>query len=242
MKTKSENQKALPKFLLIVVLALLIGAGLGFLIAAADETSAAALAAALQYGLVSCAPYAIWICALIMAISGMIGYRKTKRRYLQCGEQDEEGFRVADRPASMAMVLTSVLLIIGYFFLAVLIAYIEEVGRWPGLAGLSGTMALMAVMMISQQKQVDLLKKYNPEKRGSVYDVKFSKKWFDSCDEAEKSVIWQAGFAAYQATQTACLILWVIMAVLSLVFHYGILPIAVVSVLWLVILEPNKTI
>lgn len=234
MKTKSENQKALPKFLLIVVLALLVGAALGFLIAAMDLDSAQALNAVLQHGLVSFAPYAIWLCALVTVIGGLTGYRQSKRRYLQCGEQDEDGLRVADRPASFAMVLTSVLMIIGYFFLAVLITYVEDVGKWAGLTGLLGTLSLIAAMIVSQQKQVDLLKRFNPEKRGSVYDMKFAKEWFNSCDEAEKTMIWQAGFAAYRATQTACMLLWVVIAVMSLLFRYGILPVAVVSILWLV--------
>lgn len=58
-----------------------------------------------------------------------------------------------------------------------------------------------------QQKCVDSAKKTNPEKTVSVYDIKFQKKWMDSCDEAEKIMIGKCAFRASTVTNTVCLIL-----------------------------------
>lgn len=45
---------------------------------------------------------------------------------------------------------------------------------------------IVAEGIIIQQKAVDITKIMYPEKTASGYDLKFQKKWVDSCDEAEK--------------------------------------------------------
>lgn len=47
-------------------------------------------------------------------------------------------------------------------------------------------LVILAEGIIIQQKAVDITKIMYPEKTASVYDLKFQKKWVDSCDEAEK--------------------------------------------------------
>ncbi len=81
------------------------------------------------------------------------------------------------------------------------------------LAGIAGFLAVMAEAVIIQQKCVDAAKKTNPEKTASVYDVKFQKKWMDSCDEAEKILIGKCAVKAYRAVNTVCTVLAVIFAV-----------------------------
>ena len=98
-----------------------------------------------------------------------------------------------------------------------------------------GCFAVSLVMFIvSQQKFVDLAKQLYPEKRGSVYDMRFAKKWYESCDEAERLLIGQASKAAYSASQTACLAMWLLLVLSHLFFQTGLIPVAAVSVIWLV--------
>ena len=40
----------------------------------------------------------------------------------------------------------------------------------------------------------------NPEKKGSIFDMHFSKKWADSCDEAEMIMACKAGYKSFKAT------------------------------------------
>ena len=82
----------------------------------------------------------------------------------------------------------------------------------------------VGVATVLQQKVVDLTKKINPEKRGSVYDMKFQKKWLDSCDESEQRQIGQACYKAYQAVTKVSLWLWVALMVLHFAFDTGLLP------------------
>ena len=83
-----------------------------------------------------------------------------------------------------------------------------------------------------QQKVVDLERRLNPEKRGSVYDMKFQKTWMDSCDEAERAQIGQACYRAYMVGTKVCTFLWVALLILNFVFDFGMLPIAAVLVVW----------
>lgn len=86
-------------------------------------------------------------------------------------------------------------------------------------------------IIILQQKIVDLIKRINPEKQGSVYDMKFQKKWLDSCDKNEQRQIGQAAFHSFQAVNITCMTLWMALLPLSLVF-IGILPFFLISLIF----------
>ena len=93
-------------------------------------------------------------------------------------------------------------------------------------------LAVIFLAVILQQKCVDLLKDINPEKKGSVYDMKFQKIWFDSCDEAEKRQIGQASYKAYSTTAKFCPFLWAIVFIGNMIFDYGLMPSTVVLIVW----------
>lgn len=93
----------------------------------------------------------------------------------------------------------------------------------------------MAIMFFSinlQRCVVDLIRRMNPEKQGSVYDIRFRKKWYDSCDEAERRRIGEASYAAYTATTYTSLILWVVMVMLNIFVPVGPLPALAALVPW----------
>ena len=81
----------------------------------------------------------------------------------------------AEQQLSWALLLTGLVIILDFFFFAASIIY----GRF--LPDLILFLASVAVLVVLQQKIVDLERRINPEKRGSVYDMKFQKTWMDSC-------------------------------------------------------------
>ena len=48
-------------------------------------------------------------------------------------------------------------------------------------------------------------------------------------------MIGQAAMSAYKAGSYACVVLWLVLVLGSLLFDYGLLPIAAVMVIWLVL-------
>ena len=76
-------------------------------------------------------------------------------------------------------------------------------------------------------------KEINPEKKGSVYDLKFRKTWIASCDEAEQLQIYRAAFRAYTAMNYAALGMFLVCFIGMLSWHFGLLPITMVLFVWL---------
>ena len=74
----------------------------------------------------------------------------------------------------------------------------------------------------------------NPEKTASVYDMKFQRKWVESCDEAEKLLMGRCAFRAFRVTNGVCTALALVLAVAALALGTGILPSLVVCLIWLV--------
>ena len=95
-------------------------------------------------------------------------------------------------------------------------------------------LGIMAEVVIIQQKSVDCVKIMNPEKTASVYDMKFQKKWLETCDEAEKIIVGKCAFKAFNITNSMCSVLAVILAISALMFGIGFLPSFVVCLIWIV--------
>ena len=94
--------------------------------------------------------------------------------------------------------------------------------------------AVIIEVLIIGQKCVDAAKQINPEKKASIYDMKFQKKWLEDCDEAEKLLIGQCAFKAYSVTNKVCAVLAGILAVSALLFNIGFLPSLVVCLIWII--------
>lgn len=235
MKQKTDNRKAMPKFLLFMLGALILGGLLGaaILFAAGDWTTA--LAAALRTGLITAAPWLLLADALVCTAAVWALHRKAKVLFASITDpEDEEAFEKVEEKLNIALIVNNVCSILSYFLIAAAFCGFRTINPPLFLLCLVAFLGCMASMVVGQQKLVDFTKKLNPEKRGSVYDIKFAEKWYDSCDEAERAQICQAAFTSYKATNLACVLLWLVLVLGSMLFDIGILPIAVVTLIWMV--------
>lgn len=105
----------------------------------------------------------------------------------------------------------------------------------PFIVAVAAFIAVMVETIVVQQRCVDAVKRMNPEKTASVYDVKFQRKWMDNCDEAEKIIVGKCAYKAYAAANTACAVLAIIFAMCALIFNTGFLPSLAVCVIWFVL-------
>lgn len=234
MNTKSENRKALPKFFLIILCSLVVGVLLGIGIAFAEGGWTRQFASAVHKGLVAAAPWLLWGLAVLTLGAVLIIRHTVKRRLAVWQEEDEEALQAMDGLLNIGMLVNNVFTIFSYFLAAVPLCCLQEFSSIAFIVSLAGFIACMAVMIVGQQLLVDLTKKLYPEKRGSVYDLKFQKTWYASCDEAERAMIGQAAMTAYKAVSYTCLLLWLILVLSNLLFDFGLMPIAVVMAVWLV--------
>ena len=227
MKTRSENRKALPKFFLTLLGAGLFGGVLGF---AAGLVNAGSLAdgmrQVLSAALTASAPWGIPVTNLIALGIGWGLYAKAKGLYSAWDGEDEDTIDGAEEQLSWALLMSAVALLCDLFFFSVAVGYAG--GPMVMAAFIVEFFAGVGVATVLQQKVVDLTKKINPEKRGSVYDMQFQKKWMESCDESEQRQIGQACYKAYLLATKVCLWIWVALMVLHFAFGTGLLPAAAV--------------
>ena len=230
-KVSRDNRKALPKFLLMIGAAALVGGAVGFFSAvAADGVSSQALQARMAAVLTALVPWGMLACGAVLLIPAAAVLGKAKAQAAAWDGEDEDTASAVEERLNVVMLLTVLALLVGLFFLSAGVLYAAESFRL--LANAAVFIAVMAVIMVLQQKVVDLTRRMNPEKEGSVYDRKFQKKWFESCDEAERAQIGQASYQAYRTTSGVCMIVWLVLLLGSLFYPTGILPTVAVLLIY----------
>lgn len=237
---KKANRKALPKFMLIMVISLLVGGLGGFCSAKYGLNSLSdGMKSAGAFFSAYIAPWLMLAAAVILPVVCIPIYRSTKKLISSWDGENEEISDTIDQKLSIVIWVTSAALILSYFLIAASYAegfatFEKENSIIPFFAGIAGFFAIMIEAVILQQKCVDSAKKTNPEKTASVYDTKFHKKWMDSCDEAEKIMIGKCAFKAYAATNAVCTVLSIVLAICALILGIGFLPSLTVCLIWIV--------
>lgn len=234
---RQANRKALPKFLLILFCATLIGGVFGYCAAYFGlDGLAEGLSQAGEFFSLHIAPWLLLCCAVLLPAVCLPLYFAARRRLAGWDGEDEAVPAQTEHTLSVAMMACSVLMLAAMFLMGASYAAPLMTSEKPHMLGLLGVpvffIAAMAEALLLQQRLVDLSKQLNPEKTVSVYDMKFQKKWYDSCDEAEKLLIGQCAYKAYLAMSKVCSVLWLIFTLSALFLGTGFLPVLAVCVIW----------
>ena len=230
---KKDNRKALPKYLLILFAAAIFGGVLGFAAGwIGHDNISEVIAAAVTNGLTAAAPWALLLTSVVSLAVILWLYRSAKALFTGWDGEDDDTMDRADEKLNWALLLTAAQLVLDMFFFAVAQSGHNMTALWRVLFFIVS----IFLLVFAQQKIVDLTRRMNPEKQGSVYDTKFKKKWFESCDEAEQKQIGQAAYKAFNVVSTACPILWGALLMLSYAFDFDLLmPAFAVCLLWLLL-------
>lgn len=158
---RRDNRRALPKYLLTILLFGLLGGVLGFFTGVAGAAGVAeTVRQALDRVLAVCAPWGIVGSAVVLLGAGWYLYAAAKRRFAAWDGEDEDAMDAAEQQLSWALLLTGLVIILDFFFFATSIIY----DRF--LPDLILFLASVAVLVVLQQKIVDLERRINPEKPG----------------------------------------------------------------------------
>ena len=229
-----DNRKHWLKFLLLTLLCTAGGAVLGYSAAwATDSFSFDALGQAAGRIAGACAPFALLLTVPFL-LAAVACWRRAQRQFGAWDGEDEDTPERADRTLSWGMVWTSAAQLLGFLLFGITasllpLGYIRAESM---LLPAVGMIALMFAVIAVQRRIVDLTRRINPEKQGSVYDLKFRQKWLASCDEAERQRIGQAAYTSYTVTSYSCLFVWVVLVVLNILVPIGPLPIIAVFIPW----------
>lgn len=243
---KKENKKAGGKFIVLLICCGLIGAVMGFLSARASTEipdMAKAFEAFMTAHIKTIGTALPIVMAILTAAAGVwsiMNVRSSRKEAVALIEADEdEELRKVERKLSYNLWMTNGLMILHFLVFSVMTFADKKFGPDEIPRILMYTVVVfmvgLAVITLLQQKLVDCARVINPEKKGSVYDLRFDKKWEESCDEAEKLMIYQSAYRAYKAVNLACMILWMIFTIMGLTCGVGFLPAVTAIIIWTVL-------
>ena len=235
---RQANRKAFPKFLLMMLGGVVLGAVIGFVsligLDLLGQDNVADVLSGLGIGLATAAPWLLAACGAVELIVDLILYQRAKAIVRNWDGEDETVPERAEKPLNLAIWISSMALIAAFFLLtaAYSAGMASKSDAFGMLGGVAAFVAVMVITIILQQRLVDLAKQLYPEKKASVYDTKFQKKWFAQCDEAEKAQISECAWHAYNAVNRICMALWLVFTLTALFLGTGILPVLSVCVIW----------
>lgn len=237
---KTANRKAMPKFILLCILGAVIGGAFGYYsVRLGLESLSGVFKSAGSFFGINIAPWLLIIAAVAEALICCPMHSGTNKLLKGWDGEDEAVLEKIERKLSLIIWISSNTLIVSFLLLAAVYSNgfksVSEANKAVlFIASVVAFLAILIETIIFQQKCVDSEKKINPEKKASVYDTKFHKKWLDSCDEAEKIQIGKSAYKAYAATNNACSTIAIILTVGSLFFDFGLLPTLAVCIIWFV--------
>ena len=240
---KKEDKKAFRGFIVILSLCVIIGAICGDMSVKLDEVLGYNLSNFFVNILSNISPYAsILLCVVVIIVSQII-YTKSRKEYeswKQRGEEDDTIDKI-EKNLSYLILMVAVNMILGYFFFgtgANLIIFNNSNEVFDIIKVLLlfiGIILCTSSSILIQNKLVNFEKEINPLLKGSIYDSKFTKKWVDSCDESIKLSIYKSAYKSYSSTSATCSILWLFCIVGSYLWNFGIMPLVMVTIIWLVL-------
>ena len=238
MRIKSEDKKAFGKFAAYMAAALIIGVllgvGMGFAKLNGMDMTGHTVLNAIFFAL----PYRIPVVTLFILVVVAVIYHRSKKVFLAWNGEDEECMDAVEKQLSCALWLSSINMIWNFCLFGMGFC-LDNAESMEVHYELETSMLLIGVFVagliiltIEQQKLVNLTKEINPEKQGSIYDVKFQKKWEASCDEAELFAIYKSAYRSYCMTPRLCIILWLFCIIGGFVWGFGAVPVLLVSIIW----------
>ncbi|MBK5243632.1 MAG: DUF3169 family protein [Eubacteriaceae bacterium] len=177
--------------------------------------------------------YNLIIQSVILGISALIIiilYVTAKRKLSQLKEDEEAFFDGMDRRLNFLLPFISVDMIFSFCFFGVsIISFSENFNPWALIIFL-GNIAFTLIMIT---KVIKLTKVLYPEKKGNPLDFNFDKVWIESCDEAEKYVVYKAAYKCYQFMNFAYSGAMIISLLISIIINIGIYPYLLLGFLWI---------
>ncbi len=236
---KKVNRRAMPVFILLIVIGGIVGGLLAFLVTEYDlNTLSAGIKAAGRYFGMNIVPWLMIATAVALPVVTIPIYKKAKKLTAAWDGEDDEIFDAVGKNLSVALWISGAANIFSFFLMAVLSSYVYDMladaRHSVVMCTAAAFLCALIEVVIIQQKCVDAAKRISPEKTASVYDIRFQKKWIDSCDEAEKIVMGKCAFKAYSVSNKVCQVLIGILFICAVAFHIGFLPSLAVCVIWIV--------
>lgn len=221
----NNDKKIMIRFVFIMIISLIIGGFIGFLIGGyyqeLFEWSIYLSDLLITYGV-----FAYGIGYFLLLIS-TIYYFKAKS-YLKALE-DEINYETANKTLSKAMIFNNVAMPLMFICLGLSAFSLFDLGMIVFLL----IVVYIVWTLILSNVIIKSIKQMAPEKKGNVFDVKFQKDWYESCDELEKLQIGNACYKTFKCMTNIYLVSAVIICCLSYTGFISPFWILFIGMLWI---------
>lgn len=243
-RNKEKDKRILIKFIVLIIAGFVIGILIGVItnwmqanVAGGMNTLLIAWKQILCYLL----PGLLLFLNLAMVIVSGVVFRSTKKLIAGWDGEDEEVLEQVEEKLNIPIIIVNIMMVMNFMLYAVityLLWYAEMSSIQGAICQLLDTIIFLAgivIIMAVQKKAVDLEKQLNPEKEGNIFDMKFQTVWENSCDEAQKLMMYKAGYQSFKITNYACMVICMICFFVQITFQTGIMPVMCVSVIWMIL-------
>lgn len=235
IENKKADKAAGKKFLLLLIVSFVGGGIIGFGSMWIRDLTLD-IGEVVMRGINRVAPYGTLSVGTVFFIWIGILFSQAKKIYQSWDREDEEVLNRCEIKLTYALILTNFCVIMNFFFMGAgfySVLMKEDASMIiPFIFLVIGIFYDLTGSIIAQKKIINMEKELNPEKQGSVYDMKFHKVWIKSCDEAERLQIYKCAYKAFRVTQSSFIVVWLFCFIGMIVWDFGIMPMTVVLVLW----------
>ena len=183
-------------------------------------------------------PWIMLSISILCFIIGELNIQKGKKQITAWDGEDDAHIAIADCYLNRVFLITNILLIITNILLAAITYNLfHQIDNKTDV-----TMIFVSIIfyffglfigMLQQNRALKLLKEYAPEKQGSLYDKNFKNVWFESCDEAERDMIYKASYKTFQFMNTILNVFLTVTTLVGMFIPIGILCAITVGIIWL---------
>lgn len=153
----------------------------------------------------------------------------------ECDKLEYEIEKIGGVGVALSNAFTAVfLLILSTGFSMEYLNSMERAEGWRYLAAVGVFGAACLHYGIWQVRYVKTVQKIYPYKKGDPASFKFQEQWLESCDEAEKEVIYQSSYKTYLIMMKIIPLLLAISMFCHFIWNTGIMAILMVSIMWIV--------
>ncbi len=240
------NKKTKKKFIIIMIVCFAIGGLGGYFGAAATDFFKGELAdigeliaSNLPYFQVYVMPWVILAFTLVCFIFGEIWIKKAKKQIASWDGEDDEHIEVADSYLNKTGTSSNVLMISTQVLFGLATYQLLSAFETTGIISMTVVIIIihfagMIISLSQQNRTVKIAKEYAPEKKGSIYDMKFHKVWYESCDEAERQLIGDASYETFRFMNGVFSAFETITVIVGMFIPIGFLCAFFIGVLWLI--------
>lgn len=214
------------KFTLLMIASALTGAFISIFLFGRED-GLLQLTRRVSDGLILAGP---WLLALgLVPCAVAHGLYRSALKAAARADEDDDAFETANRRLSLSMAFSAV--VMPWMMLTICLALPSV----DVLANNAFVVAVVPLLLVEiawsyglQAVVVRAMQRLAPEKRGNVFDLRFQKDWYASCDEAERQRIGECGYHTY-LTMTKIYPFTLLAALLAIMYGGA-------SVLWAVVL------